>query len=71
MIVKCGRKGLTMVRCPKCKEEDYTIIDVIDNNMDENTVIEKGEAVCDNCGCRFLVRSFYTWEKDEFLCIIE
>lgn len=56
-----------MVKCPRCKEEDYRIEDIIDTDMLDDTVIHKSIAVCDHCDCRFLIRSFYEWDADEFI----
>ncbi len=56
-----------MVRCPKCKEEDYTIEDIIDTDMIDDTVIHTSIVVCDHCDCRFLIKSFYEWDNDTFI----
>ena len=56
-----------MVKCPRCKEEDYRIENIIDTDMLDDIVIHKSIAVCDHCDCRFLIRSFYEWDADEFI----
>ena len=60
-----------MIKCPNCKEEDYHIEDIIDTDMIDETVIHKCIAVCDHCDCRFIIHSFYEWDKDVFIEVID
>lgn len=55
-------------KCPKCNSTDYVIDDIIDvDEYTETEEIKKSIAVCDCCDCRFLINSFFKWERDEFI----
>ena len=54
-----------MVRCPKCKSEDYTISYIDEYDGDDNEVYRFSKVKCDDCGSRFFIKETFKFVDDE------
>lgn len=52
-----------MVKCPKCKSEDYEEIYVEDYSYECDEIITLTKARCCECGEEFWVREFFTFDS--------
>ena len=55
-----------MVRCPKCgiKGDNYTIVEIIDREINGNVMIELNEVECDECHHHFVVKDVFKINYD-------
>ena len=54
-----------MVRCPKCKDDDYEIIYIEDYTYEGNDVIVFAKARCCKFNNQFFVREFFDFISGE------
>ena len=55
-----------MVKCPKCgiKGDYYTIVEIIDKEINGNIMIELNEVKCDECNHHFVVKDVFKINYD-------
>lgn len=56
-----------MVKCPKCKSEDYEVNYVGDYNYQGDEIITLANVRCCECDKEFWIREFFTFSDGEYV----
>ena len=54
-----------MVKCPKCKSEEYEVNYIEDYSYEGDEIITLTKARCNECENEFWIREFFTFEGAE------
>ncbi len=52
-----------MVKCPKCKSDDYEVNYIEDYSYEGYKIIVLAKAHCCECGEKFWIREFFTYDS--------